>query len=159
MMILINGGSSSGKSAFAETLIVEQAKKEEVMAEAAGKSMRGGARKTDLRHQPSFYLATMIAWDEECRERIRKHRKMREKKNFMTIECPVDLSKAEVPAGSRCLLECVSNLAANEMYRRDMEDPENGEMERRVSRCLFIGYIQKRTRPPLYSPIKEVYKP
>ena len=130
MMILINGGSSSGKSAFAETLIVEQAKKEEVMAEAAGKSMRGGARKTDLRHQPSFYLATMIAWDEECRERIRKHRKMREKKNFMTIECPVDLSKAEVPARSRCLLECVSNLAANEMYRRDMEDPENGAMER-----------------------------
>ena len=63
MMILINGGSSSGKSAFAETLIREQSKKEEVMAEAAGKSMRGGARKTDLRHQPSFYLATMIAWD------------------------------------------------------------------------------------------------
>ena len=130
MMILINGGSSSGKSAFAETLIVEQAKKEEMMAEAAGKSMRGGARKTDLRHQPSCYLATMIAWDEECRERIRKHRKMREKKNFMTIECPVDLLKAEVPARSRCLLECVSNLAANEMYRRDMDDPENGAMER-----------------------------
>ena len=130
MMILINGGSSSGKSAFAETLIVEQAKKEEVMAEATGKSMRGGARKTDMRHQPSCYLATMIAWDEECRERIRKHRKMREKKNFMTIECPVDLLKAEVPARSRCLLECVSNLAANEMYRRDMEDPENCAMER-----------------------------
>ena len=130
MMILINGGSSSGKSAFAETLIVEQAKREETMAKAAGKSMRGGAREMDLRHQPSCYLATMIAWDEECRERIRKHRKMREKKNFMTIECPVDLSKAEVPAGSRCLLECVSNLAANEMYRRDMEDPENGAMER-----------------------------
>ena len=47
----------------------------------------------------------------------------------MTIECPVDLSKAEVPARSRCLLECVSNLAANEMYRRDMDDPENGAME------------------------------
>ena len=130
MMILINGGSSSGKSAFAETLIEEQEKKEEVMAESTGKSMRGGARKTDMRHQPSCYLATMIAWDEECRERIRKHRKMREKKNFMTIECPVDLLKAEVPARSRCLLECVSNLAANEMYRRDMEDPENGAMER-----------------------------
>lgn len=130
MMILINGGSSSGKSAFAETLIEEQEKKEEVMAESTGKSMRGGARKTDMRHQPSCYLATMIAWDEECRERIRKHRKMREKKNFMTIECPVDLLKAEVPVRSRCLLECVSNLAANEMYRRDMEDPENGAMER-----------------------------
>ena len=42
MMILINGGSSSGKSAFAETLIEEQEKKEEVMAESTGKSMRGG---------------------------------------------------------------------------------------------------------------------
>ena len=103
MMILINGGSSSGKSAFAETLIEEQEKKEEVMAESTGKSMRGGGRKTDMRHQPSCYLATMIAWDEECRERIQKHRKMREKKNFMTIECPVDLLKAEIPARSRCL--------------------------------------------------------
>ena len=63
MMILINGGSSSGKSAFAETLIEEQEKKEEVMAESTGKSMRGGGRKTDMRHQPSCYLATMIAWD------------------------------------------------------------------------------------------------
>ena len=63
MMILINGGSSSGKSAFAEALIVEQEKKEEVMAESTGKSMRGGARKTDMRYQPSCYLATMIAWD------------------------------------------------------------------------------------------------
>jgi len=72
----------------------------------------------------------MIAWDEECRERIRKHREMRAKKNFMTIECPVDLSKAEVPTGSRCLLECVSNLAANEMYRQDMEDPAAGAGER-----------------------------
>ena len=44
MMILINGGSSSGKSAFAETLITEQAKREEAMAETAGKSMRGGGR-------------------------------------------------------------------------------------------------------------------
>ena len=103
-MILVNGGSSSGKSAFAESLIVKQTE-------------------MDPRQQPSWYLATMIAWDEECRERIRKHREMRAKKNFMTIECPRDLSNVEVPAGSRCLLECVSNLAANEMYRQDMEDP------------------------------------
>ena len=124
------GGSSSGKSGFAETLIVEQAKKEEMIG--------GSRRKIDARRRPengSAPSAVLLscnhdAWDEECRERIRKHRKMRKKKNFMTIECPVDLLKAEVPARSRCLLECVSNLAANEMYRRDMEDPENGAMER-----------------------------
>lgn len=111
-MILVNGGSSSGKSAFAESLIVKQTE-------------------MDPRQQPSWYLATMIAWDEECRERIRKHREMRAKKNFMTIECPMDLSNVEVPVGSRCLLECVSNLAANEMYRQDMEDPASGA-ERRI---------------------------
>lgn len=130
MMILINGGSSSGKSAFAEIPDRRTGKERRGDGGTTGKRCCGGARKTDMRHQPSCYLATMIAWDEECRERIRKHRKMREKKNFMTIECPVDLLKAEVPARSRCLLECVSNLAANEMYRRDMEDPENGAMER-----------------------------
>lgn len=126
MMILINGGKLQRKVRICGD-----------PDRRTGKERRGGGgihrkidarrrRKTDMRHQPSCYLATMIAWDEECRERIRKHRKMREKKNFITIECPVDLSKAEVPARSRCLLECVSNLAANEMYRRDMEDPENG---------------------------------
>ena len=111
MMILVNGGSSSGKSAFAESLIGKQAE-------------------MDPRQQPSWYLATMIAWDEECRERIRKHREMRAKKNFMTIECPMDLFKVETPAGSRCLLECVSNLAANEMYHQDLEDPADGAKER-----------------------------
>lgn len=144
MMILVNGGSSSGKSAFAESLITEQAKKEDVMEKTAGGWMRGSSQRmkktgewmrgssqgTDVRQQPSWYLATMIAWDEECRERIRKHREMRAKKNFMTIECPMDLSNVEVPKGSRCLLECVSNLAANEMYRQDMEDPSAGAGER-----------------------------
>lgn len=130
-MILVNGGSSSGKSAFAESLIMEQAKKEAAMAEATGKWMHGSSQGTYMRQQPSWYLATMIAWDEECRERIRKHREMRAKKNFMTIECPMDLSNVEVPVGSRCLLECVSNLAANEMYRQDMEDPASGA-ERRI---------------------------
>lgn len=115
MMILVNGGSSSGKSAFAESLILEQDKRE---------------RAEENKTCPSWYLATMIAWDEECRERIRKHRNMREEKNFRTIECPVDLETAEIPAGSRCLLECVSNLAANEMYRGDMKNPEEHAKER-----------------------------
>ena len=115
MMILVNGGSSSGKSAFAESLILEQDKRE---------------RAEENKTCPSWYLATMIAWDEECRERIRKHRNMRAEKNFRTIECPVDLETAEIPAGSRCLLECVSNLAANEMYRGDMKNPAEHAKER-----------------------------
>ena len=69
MMILVNGGSSSGKSAFAESLILEQDKRE---------------RAEENKTCPSWYLATMIAWDEECRERIRKHQNMRAEKNFRT---------------------------------------------------------------------------
>lgn len=85
MMILVNGGSSSGKSAFAESLILEQDKRE---------------RAEENKTCPSWYLATMIAWDEECRERIRKHRNMRAEKNFRTIECPVDLETAETRLGA-----------------------------------------------------------
>ena len=47
MMILITGGSASGKSAFAED-----------------KLLSFGDKKR-------YYLATMAVWDEECRERIR----------------------------------------------------------------------------------------
>ncbi len=50
----------------------------------------------------------MIAWDEECRERIRKHRNMRAEKNFRTIECPVDLETAETgwEPSSECFKPC-----------------------------------------------------
>ena len=53
MMILVNGGSSSGKSAFAESLILEQDKRE---------------RAEENKTCPSWYLATMIAWDPETPE-------------------------------------------------------------------------------------------
>lgn len=96
MMVAVTGAGSSGKSAFAEQCLVNM-----------------GERKR-------IYAATMIAWDEECRARIKKHREMRKGKNFETAECPVDLDKLEVPAGSAVLLECMSNLAANEMYRADV---------------------------------------
>ena len=100
MMILINGEAPAESPHCKRPLIVEQAKKEEMMAEAAGKSMRGGARKNGS--APSAvrcYFATMIAWDEECRERIRKHRKMREKE-FYDRRVPCGPLKAEVLPGA-----------------------------------------------------------
>ena len=93
MMVAVTGASASGKSAFAEQCLVD----------------RGEYRR--------IYVATMIAWDEECKERIKKHRNMRQKKQFETLECPFDLERADIPEGSAVLLECLSNLAANELYR------------------------------------------
>ena len=57
-----------------------------------------------------IYIATMYPFDAESHERIRRHRDMRKEKKFETIECYTD---ADV------LLECMSNLTANEMYQPD----------------------------------------
>jgi adenosylcobinamide kinase/adenosylcobinamide-phosphate guanylyltransferase len=94
MFTLVIGGAASGKSAYAEQLIV-----------AAG-------------NKPRTYIATMQPFDDECRARIQKHRMMRQEKGFETIECYTDLAVLEgkLPKGGAVLLECLSNLAANERY-------------------------------------------
>lgn len=97
MMILVTGASASGKSAFAEKRLMDMGEKKRI------------------------YAACMIAWDEECRERIWRHRTMRKGKKFETRECPVDLENLKIPEKSAVLLECMSNLAANELYREDMD--------------------------------------
>lgn len=95
MMILVTGGSGSGKSAFAEDCVL-----------ALGKSRR-------------VYIATMYPYDGESRKRVRRHREMRSGKGFETVECYTGLSSVNVPEGSTVLLECMSNLAANEMFREE----------------------------------------
>ena len=52
----------------------------------------------------------------EARARIARHRVLRAQKRFETIECPVGLSRVLLPARGAALLECLSNLAANELY-------------------------------------------
>lgn len=109
MMVAVTGASSSGKSAFAEQCLVNMGDKRRI------------------------YAATMIAWDEECRERIRKHRAMRSEKRFETVECPVDLEKLAFSKDSAVLLECMSNLAANELYRDDLPSEREQLSEREQS--------------------------
>lgn len=105
MLTLISGGSGSGKSAFAENLIM--------------------LRSTTNR----FYIATMIPFDAECKKRILRHRKMREDKHFVTIEMPLHIKNIEFPINNSkeelkpesnsVLLECMSNLVANELYEQE----------------------------------------
>lgn len=100
MMYLIIGGSGSGKSAYAEELFF---------------SLPDAGKK--------YYIATMQVCDEESRRRVQKHRKQREGKRFDTIEQPVHVSGAltQMDAGKKsAMLECVSNLVANEMFAKDI---------------------------------------
>lgn len=91
MITLITGGSGSGKSALAEEI----------------------AMKLPL---PHIYIATMKPFGEETQLKIQRHREMREKKQFSTIECYGELGNVNVPEGATVLLECMSNLTANLMF-------------------------------------------
>ncbi len=91
MLTLVIGGAASGKSEYAESLVL----------------------KTAL---PRYYLATMQVWDAECAARVEKHRKMRAAKQFETVECPLHLDAVRLPARGTALLEDLGNLAANELY-------------------------------------------
>ena len=95
MMTLVIGGAASGKSEFAEGLVL------------------------DAGNLPRYYIATMQPFDDECRARIRRHREMRAKKQFTTVECFVNLEQVTLPKKGVVLLECMSNLAANELYSPD----------------------------------------
>ena len=91
MLTLVLGGAASGKSEYAEGLVLKQA-------------------------LPRYYLATMQVWDAECAARVEKHRKMRAAKQFETIECPLHLGTVRLPARGTALLEDLGNLTANELY-------------------------------------------
>lgn len=96
MISLVVGGQNSGKSKFAEELAV--------------KSGEGRL----------YYLATMKVCDEAGEERIRRHRRQREGKGFITIELQYGIDRAaemmDEPADSVVLLECIANLVGNELY-------------------------------------------
>ena len=92
MMTLVIGGAASGKSEYAENLILR------------------------TRESHRIYLATMQPYDRECQVRIQRHRAMRAEKGFETLERYTDLAGVSVPVDSVVLLECMSNLVANEMF-------------------------------------------
>lgn len=106
MMELVTGGSGSGKSAYAESVICG---KHRLLCETT-------------ENAPLYYIADMVPYGRETEKKIEAHRKMRAGKGFATLEWYVDLpGKISAPdspelKGSCVLLECVSNLTANEMY-------------------------------------------
>ena len=100
MMHLVTGASASGKSAYAEDLLV--------LAKSAEK----------------YYIATMRPWGAEGAARVKKHRAMREGKGFQTIEAFHTLDDLRLPEKGSLMLECMSNLLANEQFELGGTDEE-----------------------------------
>lgn len=102
MFTLLVGGAASGKSEYAEGLVLASP------------------------HRPRYYIATMEPFDDEGRARVAKHRRMRADKAFETVECYTDLASVRLPRRGAVLLECVGNLAANELYSPQGAGSVNG---------------------------------
>lgn len=116
VLYVITGGSGSGKSEYAEDLAVSMGK------------------------LPRIYLATMQIWDDEGKKRVLRHKKQRAQKGFETVERFTELEEYHFQSAADgrdragvILLECMSNLAANEFYRQ-----EEGAFERIAAaiKCL-----------------------
>ena len=88
---LILGGAASGKSAFAEGLVMAAPKQR-------------------------IYIATAQAFDDEMRQKVQKHLEQRGP-NWRTIEAPLDTAETlrDLPEGTIVLLDCATMWLSNQM--------------------------------------------
>ena len=107
MLVVVTGGSASGKSSFAEALCMALS-------------------------QPRYYVATMRPFGAYEQERISRHLALRDGKGFHTLEWYGSFRDEDLPArGGTALLECLGNLVANEMFgpQGELLDPISAVME------------------------------
>ena len=136
MITLVTGGSGSGKSAYAESML----------------SSCEGIR---------YYIATMQIYDAEGEKKVERHRKLRAGKGFLTIESPINVGKIQFACAGEAeqaqyrqeterkvqgssekksaLLECMSNLTANEMFTKDGMKSEEEVVEKIVSEIQTLS--------------------
>lgn len=101
MIILVTGGGASGKSEIGERVCCK------------------------LSEEKKAYIATMYKHDDECLQRIKKHRSNRRGKKFYTIEKYTNIQNTNISSFDTAIIECMSNLVANEMFMNDKINNEN----------------------------------
>lgn len=135
MVYLVTGGSGSGKSAYAESLL-------------------SGFENIDNR----YYIATMQVYGDEGKKRVERHRRLRAGKGFLTVEQTVQIGEAiekfwieesdervkekidmqyTALNTAAAIVECVSNLTANEMF-----DEKGQRSEQEVVDSVVLGLKQ-----------------
>lgn len=131
MLHIVYGGSASGKSSYAESFAV---------------SLQGEGR--------LLYIATMYPYkwntteiDPETMQRIERHRAMRADKGFDTVECYRHVEHIVAKRQDVLLLECMSNLLANEMYLE--QDSDDGELAEPMSEVGKAGVGMSETLSPV----------
>ncbi len=116
-LTFVLGGAASGKSSFAEQLVVSSGKKR-------------------------VYLATSQVFDDEMKNKVQKHVVQRGA-GWETIEAPLDLSDALARLGADqvCLIDCATMwLSNNLLVENDLEQAQAALLEA-VQNCpaqIFI---------------------
>lgn len=131
MLHIVYGGSASGKSSYAESFAM---------------SLQGEGR--------LLYIATMYPYkwntteiDPETMQRIERHRAMRADKGFDTVECYRHVEHIVAKRQDVPLLECMSNLLANEMYLEP--DSDDGGLAETMSEVEKTGVGMSETLSPV----------
>lgn len=131
MLHIVYGGSASGKSSYAESFAM---------------SLQGDGR--------LLYIATMYPYkwnttelDPETIQRIERHRAMRADKWFDTVECYRHVEHIVAKRQDVLLLECMSNLLANEMYLE--QDSDDGGLAETMSEVEKTGVGMSETLSPV----------
>lgn len=131
MLHIVYGGSASGKSSYAESFAM---------------SLQGEGR--------LLYIATMYPYkwntteiDPETMQRIERHRAMRADKGFDTVECYRHVEHIVAKRQDVLLLECMSNLLANEMYLEP--DSNDGGLAETMSEVEKAGVGMSETLSPV----------
>lgn len=131
MLHIVYGGSASGKSSYAESFAM---------------SLQGEGR--------LLYIATMYPYkwntteiDPETMQRIERHRAMRADKGFDTVECYRHVEHIVAKWQDVLLLECMSNLLANEMYLE--QDSDDGGLAETMSEVEKTGVGMSETLSPV----------
>ncbi len=120
-LILISGGSRSGKSDFGQQL---------------AESLAG----------PRIFLATCPEVDDEMAERIRRHREQRQNRGWQTVEEPLDLAGAlaRCPDGATVLIDCLTLWISNLMYKADLQERHLDENEVREKAEQLADAVRQR---------------
>ena len=109
-LIFVTGGAKSGKSKFAEELIL----------------------KLNNGKQENIYLATSLVFDEEMKEKVRLH-KERRKNDWRTVETYKNFEnslnkyfpKTKNEVKNNILVDCLTNLITNIIFEKEYIDWEN----------------------------------
>lgn len=110
-LTLVVGGARSGKSSFAERLVIAS-------------------------DRPRRYVATAEAWDDEMRARIAQHRNDRAG-GWITVEAPLDLpaALADVQADEVVLIDCATLWLTNHLLAEHDLAAETGRLIAALAAC------------------------